>query len=139
MNDSNWTTIDARSGDYTGVSLTPSQARTLDRIRSMIPRFDFYGRPDKYEIKKLEISQAIPDPELTELFARAGIRTRKPDVFVHIVTGMKDDTGTMAEVYCRKYRHLKIGPRGGVESSPVTRSGFRSVSLFDAMNSEYWH
>lgn len=138
MLDTTWTTIDARSGDYSGISLTPAQVRTLEALRARLPEFDFYGSPDRYEIKKLELSQAEPDPDIVALMASAGMRARKPDVFAVIVTGMKDDAGTLAEVYCRKYRHLKIGPRGGIESSPVTRSGFRPVSLFTALNSEYW-
>lgn len=138
MKESTWTTIDARSGDYTGINLTPAQAGKLDALRARLPEFDFYGSPDRYEIKKLEISQAEPDPELAALCASVGIRVRHPDIFVSIVTGMKDDDGTLAEIYCRKYRHLKIGPRGGMESSPITRTGFRPVSLFDALNSEYW-
>lgn len=138
MTDSTWITIDARSGNYAGLSLTRAQIRTLDALRARLPEFDFYGRPECYEIKQFELSQAVPDPELVALLASAGIRSRRPDVFIQIVTGLKDDAGTMAEVYCRKYRHLKIGPRGGIESSPVTRSGFHSVSLFDALNSEYW-
>ena len=137
---SNWTTIDARSGDYTGIDMTPAQIRTLDAIREKLPRFDFYGDPGQYEIKVFEVSQADPDPELTALLTSAGIRSRRPDVFVSITTGMIGDDGTMAAVLCRKYRHLKIGPRGGIASAPVTagRSGFRSVSLFDALNTEYW-
>ena len=138
MKDSTWTTIDARTGDYTGISLTPAQARTLAALRDRLPEFDFYGSPDKYEVKQFELSQAEPDQELTALLRAAGMRVRRPDVFVQIVTGMKDDTGTLAEVYCRKYRFLKIGPRGGLESSPINRKGFRPVSLFDALNSEYW-
>lgn len=139
MNETKWTTVDARKGDYTGISLTPAQARTLDEIRSRLPYFDFYGRPDDYEIKKLELSQAEPDPEIIALRASLGMRTRMPDVFVAIITGMKNDDGTMAEIYCRKRRFLKIGPRGGIESSPISRKGFRPVSLFTLLNSEYWN
>ena len=134
----NWTTIDARTGDYTGIRLTPAQVRTLDAIRAQIPRFDYYGHPDDYEIKQFELSQADPDPVLAELMQSAGMRPRRPDVFLHVVTGMVNDAGTMAEYFCRKHRHLCIGPRGGISSSPITRNGFKPVSLFDALNSEYW-
>ena len=134
----NWTTIDARTGDYTGIRLTSAQVRTLDALRANLPKFDYYGHPEDYEIKRFELSQAEPDPALAELMQAVGMRPRKPDVFVLITTGMIDDAGTMAEFYCRKHRHLKIGPRGGIESSPINRKGFRPVSLFDALNTEYW-
>lgn len=139
MNETKWTTVDARGGDYTGISLTPAQARTLDEIRSRLPEFDFYGRPDDYEIKKLELSQAEPDPEIIALRTRLGMRAERPSVFVDIITGMKNDAGTMAEIYCRKRRFFKIGPRGGIESSPISRKGFRPVSMFDLLNREHWH
>ena len=138
MKDSTWTTIDARSGDYTGIRMTPAQSRTLATFLSRLPDFDFYGSPDRYEIKKLELSQAEPDPELTALLVSVGMRPKHPSVFVSVVTGMVDDEGTLAEVYCRKYRHLCIGPRGGLQSSLVTDTGFRPVSIFQALNSEYW-
>lgn len=136
----NWITIDARTGNYTGIDITPAQANTLDAIIKRLPEFDFYGHPDRYEIKALDISQAEPDQELTVLLSSAGIRTSRPAIFVSITTGMIDDDGTLASIYSRKYRHLKIGPRGGISSAPATasRSGFRPVSLFEALNSEYW-
>lgn len=133
-----WRKIDARSGDYSGLNLSAAQVRVIDSIRSALPRFDFYGSGD-YEIKQFEIMQADKDPELDALLRSAGSRCSANAVYLHIITGMKNDSGTAAEYYCRKYRHLKIGPRGGISSCGKDRSDFRPVSLFDAMNKEYYH
>lgn len=132
------TVIDGREGDYTGIRLTPAQIRTLNTIRESLPKYDFYGGPDRYEIKKFSLSQYEMDPEIVDLIIRAGRRVPKPDVFVTIDTGMKDDEGTMASIYCRKYRSLKIGPRGGIESCTIHQRRFRPVSLLAALNTEYW-
>lgn len=138
MLNTKWTDIDGRKGDYTGLRLTPAQIRTLDTIRENLPKYDFYGGPDRYEIKKFNLSQAEMDPEIVDLITSAGRRVPKPDVFVTIDTGMKNDDGTLASIYCRKYRHLKIGPRGGIESCTINQRTFRPVSLLAALNTEYW-
>ena len=137
MNNDNWTTIDARSGDYTGLQLSSAQRRVLHAIWSKIPYFDFYGGPEEYEVKKFEVSQPGAS-DFDDLRRSRGGRVSCKPIFVYIVTGMRNDDGTMASVFCRKKRHLCIGPRGGISASSMDRKGFRSVSLFDAMNSEYW-
>ena len=136
--DNDFVTIDARTGDYSGVTLTPAQVRTLNALRRDLPRFDYYGRPEKYETKKFELSQYVSAPDMPERIARAC----SASVYVYIVTGRRDDDGTMAAALCRKYRHLSIGPRGGIKSAPVRPghgNSFRPVSLFDALNREYWY
>lgn len=34
--------------------MTKAQERTIEQIKKAIPKFDFYGHPDDYEILKLE-------------------------------------------------------------------------------------
>lgn len=123
-------TIDAIH-DGTASTLSRSQIRALLAIEKEIPKFDFYGDREKYEIKLFEIKQFSRDPDLY----------REPGpVYVTIITGLKNDAGTMAEIYCRKYRHFSIGPRGGIKTYIInhsTHSAWQSVSMFDLLNSHY--
>lgn len=99
--------------------MTKAQAETIQRIKRDIPYFDFYGS-DNYEIKEFKIEEF--------------------DAFISlsIVTGMKDDAGTMAALLCRKYRLGFIGKRGGV--SIVNSKGHTvRCSVFDFMNKHYRH
>ena len=124
----------AGTGDLAGLDITCQQAATIRAIMDQLPRFDIYS--PVYVVKKFELSvpaPADPDPILADAIAAGIIRARRPDVYLEIVTGMIDDAGTMAEIYCRKYRHLAIGPRGGIRDLHPHRT--RRVSLFEAMNS----
>lgn len=98
--------------------MTNSQERTLNEIKNRIPHFDFYGDPDFYEIKEFKVE------DIGAFIA------------VSIVTGVKDDTGTMAALLCRKYRHGFIGKRGGV-SIVNDKGNVVKCSVFDFMNKHY--
>lgn len=99
--------------------MTKEQQATIQRIKKDIPYFDFYNSDD-YEIKQFEVEEF--------------------DGFVSlvIVTGCKNDEGTMAALLCRKYRHAFIGKRGGVSA---VNSKYNTVrcSVFDFLNKHYRH
>lgn len=101
--------------------MTKQQEKTIERIKKEIPYFDFYSS-DKYEIKEFKVDEC-------EYF-----------VSLYIVTGMKDDEGTLAALLCRKYRHAFIGKRGGIQVPYFKRKGSHgtfSASVFKFMNECY--
>ena len=100
--------------------MTKAQERTIEAIKSGLPRFDFYGAADKYEVKEFDVKEY-------ESF-----------VSVYIVTGMKDDDGTLAAVLCRKYRHAFIGKKGGISYMNSKHNTVR-CSLFSLLNEHYTH
>ena len=75
--------------------MTSRQQATIEKIKRDLPHFDFYGSDD-YEIKEFDVKEY-------EYF-----------VSVYIVTGRKNDEGTLAACLCRKYRHGFIGKNGGL-------------------------
>ena len=137
-----FTLQEIRSGSAPDLQLTPAQRRALEMIAEALPHFDFYGRPDAYQVKEFTVIQYASDDETdARVFAETNFR---PSIYVNIVTGLANDEGTAAEIYCRKYRSLAIGPRGGIKAMQVPHAGkpghgYRAVSLFDAMNTEYWN
>lgn len=100
--------------------MTKAQERTIEAIKSGLPRFDFYGAPADYEVKEFVVKEY-------EYF-----------VSVYIVTGRKNDDGTLAAVLCRKYRHAFIGKKGGV-SYMNSKSNRVCCSVFDLLNRHYTH
>ena len=100
--------------------MTKAQEKTLNEIKRKIPYFDFYNRPEEYEIK--EWKEWEPDC--------------KGQFMVTFETGMKDDEGTYAAIFCRKRRCFWVGVRGGVY---VMNSKYNIVSttVFDLMNHHY--
>lgn len=79
--------------------MTNSQIKALEKIRTLVEN-EFYD--DKYEIKVWE--------------------TDENEYFVSLIVeyGLKNDEGTMAEIFCRNRAQLFIGKRGGVKY-PVSR------------------
>lgn len=73
---------------------------------------DFFLYGPNYEVKKLEISG----------------NEYNNDVYVSLETGVKDDEGTMAEVYCRGCYCFNIGAKGGIyvyEGYPKIRKAYK--------------
>lgn len=123
-------------GDFSHVhGVTSSQRAALAAIWQAVPRYDFYGRPEDYEIKEFTVSIPEANPAIVAL---CGDKPRT--IYLDITTGRKNDAGTMAAVFGRKHRLLSIGPRGGLASASIKpgRSGFRRCSFFEAMNTQYW-
>jgi hypothetical protein len=100
--------------------MTKAQKKTLNQIKNQIPYFDFYGNPDMYEIKEWKEWE----PDCTGAF------------MVTFTTGVKDDEGTYAAIFCRKYRTFFVGTRGGVYVMNKN-CHFVSTSVFDLMNKHY--
>ena len=98
--------------------MTKAQERTIEAIKSRLPYFDFYGAPADYEVKEFDVKEY-------ESF-----------VSVYIVTGRKNDSGTLAAAFCRKYRHGFIGKKGGV-SYMNNKSNTVRCSVFDFLNKHY--
>ena len=97
----------------------------LEKIKKQIAYFDFYGRNNDYEIKGLKVEKLD------------GLET----VFVNIVTGHKNDEGTLAAILCRKYRRFFIGVKGGIRTY-VSRNkqqlrNAQAVSVFELLNYRY--
>ena len=101
-------------------NMTKAQERTIEAIKSGLPRFDFYGAPADYEVKTFDVEE-------NEYF-----------VSVYIVTGRKNDSGTLAAALCRKYRHAFIGKNGGISYMNSKHNTVR-CSLFSFLNEHYTH
>ena len=78
--------------------MTNSQVEALYKIRGLVDK----EITDKKEIKVWEIDE------------------NKYFVSLVVEYGLKNDEGTMAELYCRDRAHLFIGKRGGV-TYPVSK------------------
>lgn len=105
--------------------MTKQQENAIEQIKKAIPRFDFYGHPESYEIKKLEVIDEY------EEWGR---------VIVYVETGRVEDEGTLAEMICRKRRQIFIGPRGGCIAYKYNAKSKKSVRVegfFRVMN-EGW-
>lgn len=79
--------------------ITKAQEKSINNIRKLAEDLHF---SDKYETKTFEVKD----------FGSF--------VSVYVVVGMKDDEGTLAEVFGRDTAHLFIGPRGGIRY-PVSK------------------
>lgn len=105
--------------------MTKLQQNTIEQIKKAIPRFDFYGHPESYEIKKWEVVDE------QEEWGR---------VIVYVETGRVNDEGTLAEAICRKHRQIFIGRRGGCLSYKYSKRCKRLIKVegfFRVMN-EGW-
>lgn len=80
--------------------MTKAQEKALNKIRKLVEN-QFYN--DEYEIKKWEVEE-------NEFF-----------VSLVVVYGMKNDNGTLAEVFARDHAQLFIGKKGGV-TYPVSKT-----------------
>lgn len=99
-------------------NMTKAQQRTIEAIKNRLPYFDFYGAPADYEVKEFDVKEY-------EYF-----------VSVYIVTGRKNDDGTLAAVFGRKHRHAFIGKKGGVSYMNSKHNTVR-CSVFDLLNRHY--
>ena len=104
--------------------MTKAQERTIEAIKNRVAEFDFYGRPEQYEIKRWEVTE------------EHGI------VCLVFETGMKNDEGTMASILCRKKRQVFISPKGSITVYMWNQKLHRLithkyVSVFALMN-RYW-
>lgn len=92
--------------------MTNKQEKAVEMLRREAKRSFFFGGEEKYEFKRFEVQEH----ELGY-------------VTVAIETGLKDDEGTMAEVYAREYCYLFVGERGGVTWYKHNKNG-KSVKRY---------
>ncbi len=79
--------------------MTKYQEKAVERIKRHIEEHDLHRNDERYEIKKFSVEE-----------------TDYGKVIVYSVTGLKDDEGTMAAIFCRRRRLIFIGVRGGLTS-----------------------
>ena len=79
--------------------MTKYQEKAIERIKRYIEEHDLHGNDERYEIKEFSVEE-----------------TDYGTVIVYSVTGLKDDEGTMAAIFCRRRRLIFIGVRGGLRS-----------------------
>jgi len=100
--------------------MTRHQEAAIAKIRKYIEQNDLFRNDPRYEIKEFEITD---EGDFVQLY---------------IVTGLKDDEGTLASVLCRKKRQIFIGKRGGLRAyrwnNKIKKStrleGFTDVMIF---------
>ena len=98
--------------------MTKSQEKALKKIRKLVEE-EFYS--DRCEIKEWTV--------------------KENEYFVSLVVeyGLKNDEGTMAEVYARDRAHLFIGKRGGITYPVNKKNGdmvcrrFKGYSILQAV------
>lgn len=97
--------------------LTAKQARVIEQIKARIMDASYGHTADSYEIKRFEITLPQEDGGLA---------------FLAVVTGMKNDEGTLASALCRDHRLIMIGQNGGTELLNPKKKG-RTI------NRGLWH
>ena len=76
--------------------MTKYQKIMVERIKRYIEKHDLFNNDPKYEFKEFNVKE-----------------TDYGIVIVYSVTGLKNDEGTIAAVFCRTKRYIFIGKRGG--------------------------
>lgn len=76
--------------------MTNAQEKAVARIKYLALEHMYGKTVDSYEFKRFEVNEY--------------------ETFVEVITetGMKNDTGTMAEIFCRQHAQLFIGKRGAI-------------------------
>ena len=92
--------------------MTRQQEIMVKKIKHYIEKHDLFNNDPKYEFKKFTVEE-----------------TDYGTVIVYSVTGLKDDEGTMATVFCRTRRHIFIGVRGGLRSQRWDTKKKKSINL----------
>jgi len=92
--------------------MTKYQEKAVERIKRYIEEHDLHGNDERYEFKEFTVEE-----------------TDYGTVIVYSVTGLKNDEGTMAAIFCRRRRHIFIGKRGGLKSSKWDSEKKKSINL----------
>jgi len=83
--------------------MTPKQQKAVEWICKEVIKNDGYG--ERYEYKRFEVVEYTDYPYSED----------SPMVYVVTDVGLVGDEGTMAEVFARVHRHIRVGPRGGLK------------------------
>jgi hypothetical protein len=74
--------------------MTPQQQATINLIKDYVTRWDCHNDDPDYEYKKFDVNE-----------------TDDGRVEVYIITGIKNDEGTLAGLFCRIIRQIFVGRR----------------------------
>lgn len=105
--------------------MTKQQELTVQKIKKYIEENDLFKNNSDYEFKEFSVTE-----------------TDYKTVIIYSITGMKNDDGTMAAIFCRNTRHIFIGERGGLRCSMWDSKKKKSVDLkgwLDVMIYGYSH
>lgn len=92
--------------------MTKQQEIMVEKIKRYIEKHDLFNNDPKYEFKEFTVEE-----------------TDYGMVIVYSVTGLKNDEGTMAAIFCRTIRHIFIGKRGGLRSQRWDVKKKKSIQL----------
>ena len=97
--------------------MTKKQEQIIERIRQEVLKDFCHNNDSKYEIKTWEVEE------------------NKYFVSLYVVCGLKDDEGTLAEVFARDRIHVFIGPRGGIKypTDKNTTKRLTSLNLWEVL------
>ena len=96
-NNCGWTSGEIKRRNFKRNIITKAQQRTIDRLKDTL--HGYWGGTNEYEWKKWEVETTDYGP-----------------VWLTAESGMVNDQGTMASIFCRDYWHISIGPRGKIKS-----------------------
>ena len=91
--------------------MTKQQEIMVERIKRYIEKHDLFNNDPRYEFKEFTVEETDYG---TVLF---------------IQTGLKNDEGTMAAIFCRTIRQIFIGKRGGLEKPKMDDKKKKSIQL----------
>lgn len=92
--------------------MTKQQEVMVEKIKRYIEKHDLFNNDPKYEFKEFTVEE-----------------TDYGIVIVYSVTGLKNDEGTMAAIFCRTIRQIFIGKRGGLRSQRWDGKKKKSIQL----------
>lgn len=92
--------------------MTKQQEIMIEKIKRYIEKYDLFNNDSKYEFKEFTVEE-----------------TDYGTVHVYSVAGLKNDEGTMAEIFCRTIRHIFIGKRGGLRCYKWDDKRKKSIQL----------
>ena len=103
--------------------MTTQQKRTIEWLRKRLLETDGNGSSE-YEFKQFDVKD-VSDSSM------------KPLVFVTSEVGRKGDEGKLSSLFCRRYRLIKIGPRGGTTLLNAKRKNVTGSAVAYAQTASY--
>lgn len=94
--------------------MTSKQKKTIELLTKAIENNDFLGKyKDDYEFKEYKVTE----------YEEFGY------VELYCVSGLKNDEGTMASIFCRRTRQIFIGKNGGLRCYDNTKKNNKGAVL----------
>ena len=94
--------------------MTNAQERTIERLRKDVEKYTFFSKDGSYEFKEWEVEEM-----------KCG------QVSLIFETGMINDEGTLADIFCRERGHVFIGKKGGITYYCNSKRGKYIEKRFD--------